>query len=261
MTAMTHELIEVNRLFDGRVDEVILGPQPANIVSRALMQELSAQIRASNSDRSKKLIVIRGAGKHFSFGASVEEHTADRIADMLPVFHEMIGTVLTSAVPTVACVTGLCLGGGFELALACSMIFCDRSAAFAVPEIQLGVLPPPACVLLPFKCAESASRRIILTGERVPAEDAIRLGFVDTVVEKGQLDEALTAFVEEHILPKSASSLRIANEAAMDAIASYYRDNIGRVEKLYLERLMATKDANEGIVAFIEKRAPEWVDE
>ena len=191
----------------------------------------------------------------------MEEHTADKVADMLPTFHGMIGRVLTSGVPVLASVTGLCLGGGFELALACSMIFSDRSAAFAVPEIQIGVFPPPACLLLPFKCGESASRRIILTGEKVPAEDAMMLGFVDTVVDKGQLDEALAAFVEEHILPRSASSLRIANEAAMTAIAMFYDDNIAAVEKLYLEKLMSTKDANEGIQSFVEKRPPKWSDE
>jgi cyclohexa-1,5-dienecarbonyl-CoA hydratase len=116
-------------------------------------------------------------------------------------------------------------------------------------------------MLLPFKCGESASRRIILTGEKVPADDAIRLGFVDTVVEKGQLEEVFGAFVEEHILPRSASSLRITNEAAMTAIASYYDANIAKVEKLYLDKLMATKDANEGIQSFIEKRAAVWQDE
>jgi cyclohexa-1,5-dienecarbonyl-CoA hydratase len=258
---MAEELIKTTSRFDGQVDEIVIGPPPANIVSAALMEELGAQVEASNADRHKKLIVIRGDGKHFSFGAAVEEHTADRVADMLPTFHGMIRRVLTSPVPTLAGVTGLCLGGGFELALACSMIFCDRSAAFAVPEIQLGVFPPPACLLLPFKCGESAARRIILTGEKVPAEDAIRLGFVDTVVEKGQLDEALKAFAEEHILPRSASSLRIANEAAMTAIASYYDGNIGRVEELYLDKLMSTKDANEGIASFMEKRASAWRDE
>jgi cyclohexa-1,5-dienecarbonyl-CoA hydratase len=257
---MAYEYIKVNELHGGQVHEIVLGPPPANIVSAALMKELAGQIEASNADPHTKLILITGDGKHFSFGAAVDEHTPDRIAEMLPAFHGMIWHVLSSGVPAVAKVTGLCLGGGFELALACSMIFCDRSAAFGVPEIQLGVFPPPATVLLPFKCSESASRRIILTGEKVPAEDAIRLGFVDTVVEKGQLDEALTAFVEEHILPRSASSIRIANEAAMTAIAAYYDANIEKVEKLYLEKLMSTEDAVEGIQAFLEKRPPQWKD-
>lgn len=255
---MPYELIKVNELHDGQVAEVVLGPPPGNVLTAALMTELSAQLEETNADSAKKLIVIAGEGKHFSFGASVEEHTPDKINEMLPGFHDMIGRVLSSGVPTIAKVRGACLGGGFELALACSMIFCEDGAALGVPEIQLGVFPPPACLLLPFKCTESASRRIILTGEKVPAGDAHRLGIVDTVAEKGQLDGAVAKFVEEHILPKSASSLRIANEAAMTAISAFYHANISEVEKLYLDDLMSTEDAVEGITAFLEKRPPQW---
>jgi cyclohexa-1,5-dienecarbonyl-CoA hydratase len=255
---MPYELIKVSELHDGQVTEIVLGPPPGNVLTAALMAELSAQLEETNADAGKKLVVIAGEGKHFSFGASVEEHTPDRINDMLPGFHDMIGRVLSSGVPTIAKVRGVCLGGGFELALACSMIFCEEGASLGVPEIQLGVFPPPACVLLPFKCSESAARRIILTGEKVPATDAHRLGIVDTVAEKGRLEDVVSAFVEEHILPKSASSLRIANEAAMTAISDYYHANMGKIEKLYLEKLMSTGDAVEGITAFLEKRPPQW---
>lgn len=257
---MPHELIKVTELYDGQVEEIVLGPPPGNVLTAALMAELSAQLEKTNADKRKKLILIAGEGKHFCFGASVEEHTPDRIGEMLPSFHDLIGRVLNSEVPTVAKVSGVCLGGGFELALACSMIFCDESAAFGVPEIQLGVFPPPACLLLPFKCSESAARRIILTGDKVPADEACRLGIVENVAQPGQLHETVSKFAEEHFLLKSASSLRIANKAATTAISAFYSDNIKSVESMYLERLMSTADAVEGITAFLEKRVPQWKD-
>jgi cyclohexa-1,5-dienecarbonyl-CoA hydratase len=258
---MSYELIKVSETHDGQVTDIVLGPPPGNIVSAALMKEVSDQIEESNEDKKKKAIVISGEGKHFSFGAAVEEHTPDRINDMLPAFHDMIGRVLNSSVPTVAKVRGVCLGGGFELALACSMIFCEEGAAFGVPEIQLGVFPPPASILLPYKCSESAARRIVLTGDKIGADEAFRLGIVEDVAARGALDDHLSSFLEKHILPRSASSLRLANTAAKTAISAFYGDNIGRVENLYLKELMFTADAIEGIQSFIDKRPAEWKDE
>lgn len=258
---MPHELIKVDEQYDGQVSSIVLGPPPGNILTAAVMAELSAQLEVTSADGRKKLVVITGEGKHFCFGASVEEHTPEKVGEMLPAFHDMIGRVLNCDVPIVAKVSGVCLGGGFELALACSMIFCDERAAFGVPEIQLGVFPPPACALLPFKCSESAARRIILTGDKISADEAYRLGIVESVAEKGQLDETVSKFAEEHILPKSASSLRIANKAAMTMLSAIYSENIKKVEVLYLEKLMSTTDAVEGITAFLEKRAPQWKDE
>ncbi len=258
---MPYELIKVSDSHNGQVTDIVLGPPPGNIVSAALMKELSDALEVSNADRKKKMIVISGEGKHFSFGAAVEEHTPDQINEMLPAFHDMIGRVLSSAVPTVARVTGACLGGGFELVLGCSMIFCDETATFGVPEIQLGVFPPPASILLPYKCSESAARRIVITGDKVKADEAYRLGIVEDVAAKGALDDLLSGFISKHILPRSASSMRIANTAAMTAISSFYHENIGEVEKLYLEELMSTADAVEGIQSFLEKRPAQWKDE
>jgi cyclohexa-1,5-dienecarbonyl-CoA hydratase len=257
---MPHELIKVDEQHDGQVLEIVLGPPPGNVITAALMAELSARLEETSADGRKKLVVIAGEGKHFCFGASVEEHTPEKIGEMLPAFHDMIGRVLNCEVPIVAKVSGVCLGGGFELALACSMIFSDESAAFGVPEIQLGVFPPPACVLLPFKCSESAARRMILTGDKISADEAYRLGIVESVTEKGQLDETVSKFAEEHLLPRSASSLRVANKAAMTMLSAIYSGNIKKVEALYLDELMSTTDAAEGITAFLEKRAPQWKD-
>lgn len=257
---MSYELITVERQHDGQVTSIVIGPAPANIVSAKAIDELSAEITAHGSDdrRDTKLVVISGEGKHFSFGASVEEHKPDQVGDMLPRLHKMIGELLECPVPTLARVSGLCLGGGFEVVMACSMIICDKTAQFGVPEIQLGVFPPVGSVLLPKLIAANEAARLISTGDKLGADDAHRLGLVSTVAAEGALDDAVREFIEKQILPKSASSIRFACRAARADLVRYYRDNIGAAEKLYLDELMSTADAVEGIQSFLEKRKPGW---
>jgi cyclohexa-1,5-dienecarbonyl-CoA hydratase len=258
---MSYEQIGVKYPYDGQVTEITIGPAPANIVSAKVIDELTTEIEnhASSSKRSgTKLIVITGEGKHFSYGASVEEHKPELVGDMLPRLHGLITKIIECDVPTLARVSGLCLGGGFEVAMACSLIFCDKTAQFAVPEIQLGVFPPVASVLLPRLIAANEANRLILTGDKLPAEDALRLGLVSVMTDEGALEESTNKYIEKRFLPKSASSLRMACLAARADLARYFRENIPVAEKLYLEDLMSTSDAVEGIQSFLDKRPPEW---
>lgn len=253
---MSYKLIKVNEKSGGEVTEIALGPPPANILSSAMMEEISTRIREDEKNPGKKLLVFTGEGKHFSFGASVEEHKAGNVDDMLPKFHKFISDVISCPIPTLAAVTGLCLGGAFELVLACDFLFAEEGAKFAVPEIQLGVFPPVASVLLPFKCGIASE--IIMTGEQFTAERLHGLGLVNSVSERGKIGERISAFIENQIHPKSASSLRITKSAASMVLAEQYKRFIGRLESLYLKDLMSTADAVEGIEAFLEKRQPEW---
>lgn len=261
---MSYEFIGVQYPYDGQVTEIVIGPAPANIVSAKVIEELSEEIKkhdsGSDEHHNTKIIVIAGEGKHFSFGASVEEHKSDQVGLMLPRLHNMIGLLLGCSVPTMARVSGMCLGGGFELAMACSMIVCDKTAQFAVPEIQLGVFPPVASVLLPHLIGGVEANRLILTGDKCPADDAFHLGLANLVTEEGKLAESTQNYIEKRFLPKSASSLRMACRAARADIVKHFQANIAEAEKLYLYELMATADANEGIQSFLEKRKPEWKD-
>jgi cyclohexa-1,5-dienecarbonyl-CoA hydratase len=256
---MSHQCISIREHYDGRVLEITLGPPPGNIVTMALLEELSAEL--DNVDNgARKLVVLTGEGKHFSFGASVEEHRADQVAAMLPRFHATIRKLLTCDIPTMAKVSGMCLGGGFELALACGMIACDKGAKLGVPEIKLGVFPPVAAVLLGCNVGDAFANEIILTGEAYPAETAWRMGIVNLVAADESLDDLVNGFIEKHILPKSASSLRLAFRVARERVREHYDQHIAAAEKLYLEELMSTADAVEGIEAFLAKREPKWVD-
>lgn len=257
---VTYETLKINETFDGQVIELILSVPPANILSAAMMGEISGFLAAQESKKDLKLIIIKGDGENFCFGASVEEHTADQVRDMLPGFHRMIGEIIEHPVATLAQVSGYCLGGGFELALACSLIAADEKAKFSVPEIHLGVFPPVAAALLPHLAGSALAARMILTGTRLNAVEMKKAGVVSFVADKNELQATVDSFVENEVLSKSASSLRFAHRASRMSIVRQYRALIGDLETLYLDELMKTHDANEGIQSFIEKRSPAWTN-
>lgn len=255
---MSFETVKLNETFDGQVIELVLNAPPSNILSSAMMGEITQFMRQQTGNDKLKLIVFKGEGENFCFGASVAEHTAELVGKMLPEFHQMIGEIIEHPVATLAQVSGFCLGGGFELALACSFIAADEKAKFAVPEIQLGVFPPVAAALLPHLSVSSLSARMILTGSRMRALELKDAGIVAFMADQDDLQATVDAFVEKEIIPKSASSLRFAHRAARMSIVRQYREMISDLEKLYLDELMNTHDANEGIRSFLEKRSPAW---
>ncbi len=259
---MKHKHIAVRELYDGQVVEIALGPPPANIITMDLTEELSSELErwCGAASENVKLIVLSGQGAHFSYGASVEEHRPANVGRMLPRFHSLIGQVLDCDIPTLAKVSGLCLGGGFELALACCFIVSADEAKFGTPEIKLGVFPPAATALLPCKVGDARACEVVVTGKSYPAAELHTLGIINHVTGTDKLDDEVSTFIETHFLPRSASSLRIACRASRAPIRRYYHEHIGELEQLYLDTLMSTKDAVEGIEAFLEKRSPKWVN-
>lgn len=257
---MQYQFIDVRELHNRQVTEIMLNTPPANILTSKMMEEISDCLKIQQENRDKKLIILSGAGKNFSYGASVEEHLPEFVGEMLPGFHKFISEILGCKIPTLAKVSGSCLGGGFELALACTFIFADQNARMGVPEIQLAVFPPPACILLPLRCGDALASQMILTGSALPAPQLMERGIINSVSEEGNLDAAVNSFCENSILPKSAAALRMACSAARVTTAGQFHQYIGQIEKLYLKDLMATKDAAEGIKSFVEKRKPEWVN-
>ncbi len=256
---MSYQLIKAQEKENGAITEITLSGSPGNVLSLAMMKEIAKQMKIDEKNPQKKLIVFNAEGKHFSFGASVEEHTADKINVMLPYFHSFIAGIIKCPVPTLAKVSGLCLGGAFEFVLACTFICADESAKFGVPEIVLGVFPPPACVLLPARAGDALSAQMILTGDQFEARALREGGLLTLLVEKGNLDAAVNDFFEKKFKPKSASSIRIAHKASRVFLADFYDKHIVEVEKIYLNELVKTADANEGIQAFLEnKRPPQW---
>lgn len=230
----------------------------ANIVDTEMVGAIRSAVADGCGNPAVRTILFEGEGKHFSFGASVSEHTPAEVGRMLPTFHAMFLELAASNRVCVAAVNGMCLGGGLELALFCHRIYASAGAQFGNPEIKLSVFAPMSSLLLPYRCGQGAVDDLLLTGRNVAAEEAVRLGVVDRLAE----DPAAAAveWHREHIMPLSAAALRHANRAARLRLHDDLANVLPRLEKMYLEELMATKDAVEGITAFLEKRRPSWTN-
>jgi len=240
-----------------QICELRLAAPPGNILDRALFQQLSEAVRTHGADRHLKAFLFTAEGKNFSYGASVPDHVKGQVEKFLPAFHRFFFDLAETGVPTIAAVQGLCLGGAFELVAACNFVVAESSAAFGVPEIKLGVFPPAACVFLPWKLGGGVAEDVILTGRNLTAGDGAQHGLVSRLCADGELEATVSALIDKEIRPRSAAALRFANRAIR---ASLPLQNLENVEHIYLRQLMATRDANEGIAAFLEKRKPTWVD-
>lgn len=231
-----------------------------NIVTAEMIGALTQALDPLAHEPHLKLLTIEGAGRDFSFGASIPEHAPGAIDRVLPEAHELIYALLDFPAVTAAIVRGRCLGGGFEIALACDFIFAEASATFGLPEIALGVFPPTAAALLPQRVGVARASRAILTGAPASAAEWAAAGMLEAVVDEGTIEAAVERWFDERIRPRSAAALRHATTAARLSLLRHVRAVLPELEQLYLSDLMRTADAAEGIAAFLQKRAPKWSD-
>ena len=249
--------IELRFEENGALARMVLNAPKANILDAEMISEATEAIRSAAGRAEVKLLVVTGAGDHFSFGASVEEHQAEPAKKMIPAFGRLFLTLLETGLPTLAAVRGQCLGGGMELAVACSWVFAHPSAKFGQPEIRLGVFPPVAALILPEIAGQAVADDICLTGRTLSAQEAKEARLVHTVAES--LDDAVLTHFRTNLAPHSAASLRIALLASRYGLRDRFLTSWARMERLYLDELMSTHDANEGIGAFLQRRAPNWL--
>ena len=233
---------------------------PGNLLTGEIVGQLHAALTDLTEFPHLRLVTLEGAGADFSFGASIPEHAPDAIARVLPPTHALIAALLDVPAPTAAVVRGRCLGGGFELALACDFILAGDTATFGLPEIALGVFPPVASVLLPIKAGAARSASAILSGTPKPAGYWERVGVIEAVEPDASLAAAVDGWFSRTLEPHSAEALRHAVRAARRPIVEAVARDLPEVERLYLQDLMASEDAREGTRAFLEKRDARWRD-
>jgi len=253
--------IEVNYKHSGQVAEIILNDGKGNVLDNIMMQELNLLFIEFKKNPDIKIITFEGAGKHFSFGASVEEHTRDKVEEMLSVFHQLFYNIMELSIPTLAKISGQCLGGGNELALICNFLFADKTAFLGQPEILLGVYAPPASIMLPLKIGTARAEELLITGKIIPAEKANDFGLLNGLFEdKETMSQGVDDWIAKNILAKSAISLRYAVKASRIMFNQVLTEKMAELERLFVEDLMDTHDANEGIHSFMEKRKPVWTN-
>lgn len=248
--------LTVHHTDDGAVWRVILNNGKGNILDSALIKSLTEVFRAAAQTPELKALCIEGGGKHFSFGASVAEHLPDRVESMLECFHEMFEEMLGCSVFIIAAVRGRCLGGGLELAAFCHRVVASPDAKLGQPEITLGVFAPVASVFLPERVGRGHADDLCVSGRVIDADEALAMKLVDQISENPA--EAALTYAREHLITRSAKSLRFAVRAARCGLKQRFSEELQEVESLYLNELMATHDAAEGIRSFLEKRAPNW---
>jgi cyclohexa-1,5-dienecarbonyl-CoA hydratase len=236
---------------------IMLRNPPLNVVDLTMMEELAQSLREIETRNDVSSILIGGEGKAFSAGVDVAAHTPDKVEGMLTAFHSLIRSLLASKKVTVAAVHGHCLGGGAELAMACDIVYTTDSAQWGFPEIKLGCYPPVACTALAALIGQKRATELILTGRTILGSAAAEIGLATRAVA----EDRLAAVVEECsalLLKLSPVALAMAKKASYAWDSVHFDKGLARAEKIYLEDLMKTADAHEGIRAFLEKREPRW---
>lgn len=243
---------------EGRLLRLRLDRPKANILDAAMVGAIENALVQHGTAAELRGILIDASGGHFSFGASIEEHLPDRCAAMLAGFHRLILQIFASPVPVLTAIRGQCLGGGLELASAGHLLFAGQDAKFGQPEIQIGVFAPAASCLLPERIGLAAAEDLLLSGRSMGAEEAFRIGLVTELTDDPEA--AALSYFDRYLAPRSAASLRFATRAARHGAIERVSAKLAAIETIYLNELMATLDAAEGLSAFIEKRPARWKD-
>ncbi|HSF14719.1 MAG TPA: enoyl-CoA hydratase/isomerase family protein [Vicinamibacteria bacterium] len=252
----TKAFLEVEPLEHGALWDVVFGGTKGNILDLALIEQWIALFEKARTTPDLRAVRIRGEGAHFSFGASVEEHLPGEVTKMLPRFHQLFRSMVDSGVVCLAIVRGNCLGGGLELASFCHRVFASPDAKLGQPEIVLGVFAPIASMLLSERIGRANAEDLCLSGRIVASDEALRMGLVDAVSQDPEA--ASLHYAREHLLHRSASSLRYAVKAARFGVRARLDEELRALERIYLDELMETEDAIEGLKAFVDKRPPRW---
>jgi cyclohexa-1,5-dienecarbonyl-CoA hydratase len=244
---------------DGAWLRIVLDHVPGNLLSLDMVRALTAVLDAEASAR--KWVTFEGAGDHFCFGARIQEHVPGPMEHVLPETHALFRRILALASPTGALVQGVCVGGGFELALTCDVIIASEDARLGLPEINLGAFPPAGAALLALRVGASRSTSAVLTGEARSAVEWSRAGLIEQVARRDGLVKAAGEWFDGRLQPRSRVALAAAAHASRIPLRSIAEPAIAAAERLYLERVLHTTDAAEGVRAFLEKRAPRWKDQ
>jgi cyclohexa-1,5-dienecarbonyl-CoA hydratase len=257
MTTFATSAIRVAVSFDRALARITLTHPPLNVFDFQQMDELKDALKQIEQRREIIAVVLTGGERTFSAGVDVAVHSPENIPVMLQKFHGLILALTKLPKITIAEVRGACLGGGAELAMVCDMCFTSDKAKWGFPEITLGCYPPVACAALGALVGEKRAADLIFTGRVFSGAEAAQWGLANSAHADSDLQAAIQTTLD-HLYKLSPAALAHAKKAfyAWDSI--HLDKGLARAEKIYVEELMQTEDAKEGIQAWLEKRKPEW---
>lgn len=241
------------------IASITLNRPPANVLSIEVMNDLNQALESLEYQRDVKLVVIRGEGKYFSAGLELNDHLGERGYLMLEACRRIFENISKTDKPTLAVVAGPALGAGSLLASACDITLAAASAKFGHPEIKGGVFSTVAAALLPRLLGRKRAFEMLFGGASVTAAEAERIGLITRAVPDEKL-EAEAAAIEKRFSEMSALVAQFTRAAIAGALDLPLPEAVRHAENVYLNQLMASEDAAEGLRAVIEKRKPAWKD-
>lgn len=230
---------------------------PLNVIDLRMMR-LLVQILSEIEARSDiSVILFEGDSHAFSAGVDIKAHLPDQVDETLTSFHAVIRAIVASRKVTIAAVRGACLGGGAELAAVCDMVYTAGDATWGFPEIKLACFPPVAAVMLATLIGQKRAADLILTGRQFSGDEAAAMGLANRSVAAEELESVVGRTIAE-LRQLSPVALAHAKKAIYAWDAIHFDKGLARAEKIYLDELISTADASEGIIAFLDKRSPKW---
>lgn len=234
---------------------IVLNNPPLNVIDVPMMDELRAALEQIEAQPEISVIVFAGSERAFSSGVDIPSHTPDKVRGMLTAFHSVIRSVVDSGKITIASVRRHCLGGGAELALVCDIVYATPDSIWGFPEIKLACYPPVASVALSSIVGQKLAAELILTGRTLTGYEALAAGLVNGVAND---PETLVLECIQRVSQLSPTAIGIAKKALYSWDAIHFDKGLARAEQIYYDELMHTADAQEGVVAFMERRRPKW---
>ncbi|MBU2548607.1 MAG: enoyl-CoA hydratase/isomerase family protein [Proteobacteria bacterium] len=236
---------------------ITLRREPVNVLNIAMMKEINHALDGLAEEDGLLALVFQARGKAFSAGVDIGEHLGDQVREMIEVFHGIFRRMDKLGLTSVAAVQGAALGGGCELAVYCDIVLASAKARFGQPEIQVGVFPPIAALILPRLIGRKKAYEMIVTGDNLTAEEARTLGLVNTVVEPEGLEAELGSVLDK-LRRLSPLVLKKTRQAFVAGLKDQADQALADIESIYLDDLMSSHDAEEGLRSFLEKRKPAW---
>lgn len=253
---MSEKMVRVATM-DG-IAVLTLQRPPLNILTLSMMRELDRVLEGVLTDPEARVVVLRsGIEGVFSSGADIKEHLPSTAEMLIREFAALSRQIITFPKPTIAFVDGKCLGGGMEIALCCDVVLATEGSIFGQPEISVGVFPPVGAALYPHLAGMKVATWLLMSGEPVDARRALSMGLVSKVVGAEEREKALKEMTST-LLGKSSIALKFVKRALLGGAEKPWADAMDFAVAVYLEELMSTEDATEGLRAFVEKRPPAW---